>query len=71
MMPVRERLIAEKSANKDLREQRKELLEACRLVDLMFKRKNASTADADWLGDDEHEAWSAVQAAIAKAEGPK
>lgn len=46
-----------------------DLYAAAQLVDLMFARKNHSTADADWLGDDEHEAWSAICKAMRKARG--
>lgn len=43
-----------------------DLLAAARLTALHFKRCHASGWD---MGDDEHEAWSALNAAIAKAEG--
>jgi hypothetical protein len=46
-----------------------DLYAAAELVCLMFKRKNMSNADADWLGDDEHEAWTALRKAMAKARG--
>lgn len=46
-----------------------DLAKAATLVDLMFERKNKSTADCDFMGDDEHEAWSAIRAALAKSRG--
>lgn len=41
-----------------------ELLKAAQLTALHFKRSDAS---GNFLGDDEHEAWSALEAAISKA----
>ena len=46
-----------------------ELAQAVLLACLMFERKNHSNAEADWLGDDEHEAWTALRKALAKARG--
>jgi hypothetical protein len=46
-----------------------ELASAAQLACLMFERKNLSSADSDWMGDDEHEAWSALERALAKARG--
>jgi hypothetical protein len=46
-----------------------ELYMAAQLACLMFERKNLSTAESDWMGDDEHEAWSALRAALKKARG--
>ena len=43
-----------------------ELLEAARLTVQHFKRKHRGGA---FQGDDEHEAWTALEAAIAKVEG--
>lgn len=43
-----------------------DLLTAARLTVLHFKRTHASGGEQ---GDDEHEAWTALDAAIAKAEG--
>ncbi len=44
----------------------KELLAAAKLATLNFERSNAS---GNFLGDDDHEAWTALNAAIKKAEG--
>ena len=44
-----------------------ELLDAAKLSVLMFKRQ--AHADIEQHGDDEHEAWSALEKAIDKAEG--
>jgi hypothetical protein len=44
------------------------MLEALELVDQNFKRNDTS---GNFLGDDEHEAWAAVTAALAKARGGK
>ena len=46
-----------------------ELAQAALLACLMFERKNHSNAEADWMGDDEHEAWTALRNALAKARG--
>ena len=46
-----------------------DLYAAASLVDQLFSRMNISTADGDFMGDDEHEAWSAIQKALAKARG--
>jgi hypothetical protein len=43
--------------------------DALTLVDLVFERKNVSAAGCDFMGDDEHEAWTAVRATLAKARG--
>lgn len=43
-----------------------DLLDAARLTVLHFQRTHAS---GGFQGDDEHEAWAALNAAIAKAEG--
>ena len=43
-----------------------ELLEAAKLAVLNFERDQVS---GGFLGDDEHEAWTALSRAIAKAEG--
>ena len=43
-----------------------DLLEAAKLTVLHFQRSQAS---GNFQGDDEHEAWTALQKAIAKAEG--
>ena len=45
-----------------------DLLEAAKLTALHFKRMNEHT-DVNFMGDDEHECWAALNAAIAKAEG--
>ena len=42
------------------------LLEAATLVDLMFQRQNLPNSGT-FLGDDEHEAWTATRAAIKAA----
>ncbi len=46
--------------------ERDEALEALKLVALNFQRNDAS---GNFLGDDDHEAWSAVNRVIEKAEG--
>lgn len=45
------------------------LLEAARLSELNYKRTNHSQPDK--MGDDEHEAWTSLQKAIAAAENVK
>lgn len=42
------------------------LLDAANIAALHFRRNKAS---GEFQGDDEHEAWTALEAAIAKAEG--
>jgi len=59
-------LDAEDAANARLIAAAPDLLEAARLARWNFKLKNDS---GDFLGDDEHEAWTALDAAILKAEG--
>jgi hypothetical protein len=44
---------------------RAELIDALTLVELHFRRNHAS---GNFQGDDEHEAWTAVRAALAKTE---
>lgn len=48
-----------------------DLSEAAKLTCLMFERKNLSDAELDWMGDDEHEAWTALRKALAKAKVAK
>jgi hypothetical protein len=43
-----------------------DLYKAAKLACLNFKRADAS---GNFLGDDEHESWSALEKAVAKAEG--
>lgn len=43
-----------------------QLLEACKLADLNFQRTLSGLGE---LFDDDHEAWTAIRAAIAAAEG--
>lgn len=57
---------AETKANASLIAAAPELLDACRLTALHFARMAASD---NFMGDDEHEAWNALTAAIAKAKG--
>ena len=45
-----------------------DLLEAAKLTALHFERMNLHP-DVNFMGDDEHEAWGALNRAIAKAEG--
>jgi hypothetical protein len=45
-----------------------DLLKAAKLTALHFERMNLHP-DVNFMGDDEHEAWSALRTAIAKAEG--
>ena len=45
-----------------------DLLEAAKLTALHFERMNQHP-DVNFMGDDEHEAWGALRAAILKAEG--
>jgi hypothetical protein len=45
-----------------------DLLEAAKLTVLAFNRANTDD-DTNWLGDDEHEAWTALSKAVDKAEG--
>jgi hypothetical protein len=54
------------SANARLIAAAPELLEAARLQVLNFERSDVS---GNFLGDDDHEAWTALNKAIAKAEG--
>jgi len=46
-----------------------DLLYAAKLAALNFSRQNLHP-DVNFLGDDDHEAWTALNAAIAKAKGP-
>ena len=55
-------------ANADLIAAAPDLLKAARLAVLNFRRLNAHP-DVNFLGDDDHEAWTALSRAIAKAEG--
>lgn len=57
------------SANARLMAAAPDLLEAARLTVLCFKRIQASNPDSVFLGDDEYEAWSALNRAIATATG--
>lgn len=41
------------------------LLVAAKLACLNFERKNNSSASGDYLGDDDHEAWTALEKAVA------
>lgn len=59
----------EYSATRNMLEAAPELARAAQLACLMFERKNSSNAEADWMGDDEHEAWTALRKALAKARG--
>ena len=45
-----------------------DLLDAAKLTALHFERMNLHP-DVNFMGDDEHEAWGALNRAIAKAEG--
>lgn len=60
---------ANEGANARLVAAAPDLHAACRLAHLMFQRKNTSTAEGDFMGDDEHEAWRAITGALAKVEG--
>ncbi len=53
-------------ANANLISAAPDLLEAARITVLNFERSDASD---NFLGDDEHEAWTALSKAITKAEG--
>ena len=54
-----------RSENAALRALAGQLAEAASLTVLMFRRAQAS---GNWLGDDEHEAWTALAAALAAAQ---
>ncbi len=63
---VQGRTVEEARENARLIAAAPELLKACKLVELHFKRNQVS---GNFQGDDEHEAWSVIAKAIAKAEG--
>ena len=54
--------------NGDLIAAAPDLLDAAKLTALHFERMNLHP-DVNFMGDDEHEAWGALNRAIAKAEG--
>ena len=59
---------AQNRANARLIAAAPDLLEAANLTALHFERMNLHP-DVNFMGDDEHEAWGALNRAIAKAEG--
>lgn len=63
---IQGKTLEEAQANARLIAAAPDLLEALKLVNLHFQRNHSS---GNFQGDDEHETWTAVRAAIAKTEG--